>query len=494
MHAIPRIARFAGALVAGAALAACADLDLTNPSQQTTDTFWASEQDARQAVTATYNGLLANGTYGRWLAFAHDIRSDIGFSPSPWADLSNFNKFTLVDFDFEVNREIWQHHYAAIFRANQVIANVPGIEMDAARRAAYVGEARFIRALLYFNLLNLYGGNIPLVLEPSQPDTRPASSTEAAVWAQIESDATAARAALPNSWSGADVGRATAGSAAALLGKAHLQQREWALAEAALAPLTSGGRYALMASYGDNFTAQAENNRESVFEVQFGDRSQLALGVRGLNIAKMVGPCGPSFCDGRPTRWYFDQFLAERTVGGDVDPRLDATIFWNKPGGMDVYGRSFASRYGANSTDLFFKKWGEHYIPGDQDWDAGINYRVIRYADVLLMLAEAINEQGRPAEALPLLNQVRRRVGMPDVPAGLSAATMRERILRERLLELGLEQQRLLDLKRHGRLTAALVSNDQEFSFFVPNKSELLPIPITETNLNPGVTQNPGWR
>jgi starch-binding outer membrane protein, SusD/RagB family len=482
-------------LLTGAALVAttgCVKLDLTNPNQATTDTFWQSQNDAVQAVNATYNALQNNGTYGRWVGFAFDIRSDIGFSPSPWADLSNFNKFTLVDYDFEVNREIWQHHYQAIFRANQVIANVPGIEMETGLRDRLVGEAKFVRALMYFNLVNLYGGNIPLITEPSEPSTRPASSTEADVYTRIYTDLTDAAAALPPSYSGADVGRATRGAALALLGKAHLQQRDWAAAATALQTVTTLG-YDLIPNYAENFTSANENNRESVFEVQFGDRSLLASGVRGLNMAKMIGPCGPSFCDGRPTQWYFDQFQQERTTTGAVDPRLDATIFYNKPGGMDVYGQSFQARYGASSTDLYFKKYGEYYIAGDQDWDAAINYRVIRYADVLLMLAEALNEQGQTAAAKPLVDRVRARVNLAPLPGGLSQAAMRDRILHERLLEFGLEAQRFLDLKRQGLLTKALEAHDPEFSFFTAQKSERLPIPVSERNLNPGVQQNPGW-
>jgi len=485
----------ASSLLLGAALiatAGCVELDLTNPNQQTTDTFWQNSNQAVQAVNATYNALQNNGAYGRWQAFNFDIRSDIGFSPSPWADLSNYNKFTLVDYDFEVSRETWQHHYGAIFRANQAIANVPNIDMETALRDRLVGEAKFIRALLYFNLVNLYGGNIPLITEPSEPDTRPASSTEADVYTQIETDLTDAAAALPPSYAGGDVGRATRGAALALLGKAHLQQRDWAAAATALQTVTTLG-YDLIPSYAENFTAANENNRESVFEVQFGDRSLLASGVRGLNIAKMVGPCGPSFCDGRPTQWYFDQFQQERTTTGAVDPRLDVTIFYNKPGGMDVYGQSFAQRYGAGSTDLYFKKYGEYYIAGDQDWDAAINYRVIRYADVLLMLAEALNEQGQAAAAKPLVDRVRARVDLAPLPAGLSQAEMRDRILHERLLEFGLVGQRFLDLKRHNLLTPALEAHDPEFAFFTPEKSERLPIPVSERNLNPGVNQNPGW-
>jgi len=477
----------------GTALSGCSTLDLTNPNQASSDTFWKTETDALQGINATYNGLLNNGTYGRWLGFAYDIRSDIGTSPSPWADLANFNKFTLTDYNFEVNREIWQHHYQAIFRANEVTANVPGIQMNATLRDRIVGEAKFIRALLYFNLVNLYGGNIPLITAPPLPGDQPASSTVDAVYAQIEKDLTDAAAVLPATYTGGDVGRATKWAALGILGKAQLQQRKWAAAQATLAQVIASNQFSLMPNYADNFTDAKENNAESLFEVQFGDRTQLAAGVRGLNIPKMIGPCGPSFCDGRPTRWYFNQFFQETTTSGGVDPRLDATIFYNKPGGMDVYGTPFATRYGATSTEIYFKKWGQYYVPGDQDWDNPINYRVLRYADVLLMQAEALNEQGQTAQAYQYINAVRARVSLAALPAGLTQAQMRDRILHERLLELGLEGSRWLDLKRQNLLSRALIPNDDEYNFFVANKSELLPIPVSETNLNRNVRQNPGW-
>jgi starch-binding outer membrane protein, SusD/RagB family len=480
-------------LLLAATLPACTDLDLTDPNRPSTDTFWQTREHAIAGVNAAYNALLNNGAYGRWLVFATDLRSDIGMIQSPWTDLSNFTKFTFTSYDFEVNREIWQHHYQAIFRANQVIARVPGIAMDAVLRGRIVGEAKFIRALLYFNLVTLYG-NVPLITTPPLPTDRPATAAPAAVWAQIEQDLTEARAVLPQSYGSTDLGRATWGAATALLGKAHLQQREWGTATAVLQEVISPELYDLMPSYADNFTAQVENDQESVFEVQFGDRSFLSAGVRGLNIARMVGPCGPSFCDGRPTRWYFEQFQQDSTVGGQADPRLDLTVYYNKPGGMDVYGRPFADRYSADPTVLFFKKYGEYYLGlADQDWDAAINFRVIRYADVLLMQAEALNELGRTPEAYPLVDRVRARVDLPPLPAGLNQDEMRERILRERMFELGLEGQRWADLQRHDRLAPALQAIDAEFQFFVAGKSELLPIPQTEIDLNPNARQNPNW-
>ena len=480
-------------VLVGAAWAGCVNLDLTDPNEPSSDTFWQTPAQAVAGVNAAYNALENNGTYGRWLVFATDLRSDIGMIQSPWTDLSNFTKFTFTSYDFEVNREIWQHHYEAIFRANQVIARVPGIRMDAALRDRIVGEAKFIRALMYFNLVTLYG-NVPLTTTPPTPTDRPATASPAEVWAQIERDLTDARAALPQSYSGADVGRATWGAATALLGKAEMQQGKWSAAAATLQEVIGSGLYDLMPNYADNFTDRFENNQESLFEVQFGDRSFLSSGLRGLNISRMVGPCGPSFCDGRPTRWYVEQFLQDSTVGGQVDPRLDLTIYYNKPGGMDVYGTPFATRYSADTSVLFFKKYGEYYLGlPDQDWDAAINFRVIRYADVLLLEAEALNELGRTAEAYPLVDQVRARVTLAPLPVGLSQVAMRDRILRERMFELGLEGQRWADLARHNLVTPALQADDAEFQFFVAGKSELLPIPQTERDLNPNVKQNPGW-
>lgn len=270
-----------------------------------------------------------------------------------------------------------------------------------------------------------------------------------------------------------------------------------------LAPLISSGRYSLLPNYGDNFVAAGNNNAESVFEVQFGSRATLSQGVRGLNMGKFFGPCGgQSFCDGLPTTWFFEQFFQDSTVTGGVDPRLDATIFYNHPGAL-VYGQEFADVYADRLNDpartdsvIFWKKYNAYYNP-IQDFDEPINFKVLRYADVLLMQAEALNEQGQTDAAYPFINQVRARAMLKPLPAGLNQDQMRQRILHERLLELGLEQQRWLDLQRQNLLTAeylpVLQEHDAEFNLFTVGKGELLPIPTPEVNLNPNVEQNPGW-
>jgi hypothetical protein len=499
-HHMPttRYRGLAASLLAGALLlAGCTSIDVTNPNSPTSDNFWKTSADAQAGLTATYRGLNENGAYGRWLVFATDLRADDGRIQSPWTDLQNFASFTFVSYDFEVNRELWQHPYQAIFRANQVIANVPKISMDATARDRIVGEAKFIRALMYYNLVTMYG-NIPLITDPPTPTSRPASVPPATTYAQIEKDLTDAIAVLPEGTMATSNGRATKGSAQGLLGRAQLQERKWAAAAATLQPLATGTTYSLMPNYADNFTQAGNNNNESLFEVQFADEEQLSQGVRGLNITKMVGPCGPSYCDGRPTQFLFNEFQQETDTLGQVDPRLDATIFYNKPGGMNVYGRSFISRYGATSTAIYFKKWGEYYLNEDQDWDAPIDFRVIRFSDVLLMYAEALNETGQTAAAYPFIDRVRQRAGLAKLSVakpGLTTATMREQILHERLTELALEGSRFNDLARHDKFTtdlATLKAHDPEFNFFKPGY-EYLPIPQSEIDLNPNVKQNPGW-
>jgi len=466
----------------------CADLELTNPNEQTTATFWQTEQHALQGVNAAYRGMQENGAYGRWLQFAYDIRSDLGFSRSPWGELANFTATIFTDLDFEVSRQIWNHHYGAIFRANQVIDNVPGIQMNAALRDRIVGEAKFIRALMYFNLVNLYG-NVPLNLKTSVAADRPSQATPAQVWAQIEKDLTEAMAVLPPSYGGADVGRATRGAAQALLGRAQLQQRKWAPAAQTLQQVISSGQYELVPNYRDNFTEAGDNNREGIFEVQFGGPNVLAAGSRGQNIIKLIGPCapnGPAFCDADVTDWYFSQFNEKTATGGD-DPRLDATLFFRGT----AYNRPYSDYFGSAEGRKFWIKYGEFYRNG-QDWDNPINVKVMRLGGALLQHAEAAVMAGDAAAARTSVNRVRARAGLAPL-----ATVNLEAVEREQLRELGFENERWLFLARHGWLTdpariQILASRDTQFRNFQPHQA-LLPIPATEVNLNSNVKQNPGW-
>ena len=524
-----RIKRLLATLLIGATAAGCTDLDVTNPNQQSSQSFWNSASDANLGLTAAYNGLLELGVFSRWHIFANDIRSDIGTArTSPWGDLANFNAFHLNDYNFEINRHLWVHNYMLVQRANLVIANVPGIEMDATERDRIVGEAKFLRALAYYHLVTLYE-NVPLITAPPLPTDRVEAAEPATTWAQIEKDLVEAIAVLPEVGDAA-TSRVTKGAAQAMLGRVRLQMAgtlnmpaKWGEAAQVLGTVVSSGDYSLLADYADNFRESRDrNNPESLFEVETEDK--WPIGVTGISFPKMIGPCyrpgdprpvgvpseyNPTFCDGRPTRWYYETFLTSRTTTNDVDPRLDATILYPRADRAteQVYGRDRASYFIDNplspareDTMLFFRKYGETELPTDQRWDNPVNYKVIRYADVLLMQAEALNESGQTPLAFAPLNQVRQRVGK-SVLSGLSQAQLRDTILTERMFELGLEASRFNDLRRHGRLLPALAAHDPDFAAdlaasrlgFEIGKSERLPIPTTERNLNPRLAQNPGW-
>lgn len=468
--------------------AGCAELELTNPNEQTTETFWQTEQDALLGVNAAYRGLQENGAYGRWLQFAYDMRSDIGYSRSPWGELANFTATVFTTYDFEVNRQIWNHHYGTILRANQVIDQVPGIQMNAALRDRIVGEARFIRALMYFNLVSLYG-NVPLQLKTSVAQDRPQQATPDQAWTQIEADLTAAAAALPASYSGADAGRATRGAAQALLGRAHLQQREWAQAAAAFQAVISSGQYSLLSSYRQNFTEAGDNSAETIFEVQFGGPEVLAGGSRGQNVVKLLGPCapnGPAFCDGDVTEFFRQQFN-ETTTTGQPDPRLDATIFFRGT----AYNRPYSDYFGSGEGRMFWIKFGEYYKNG-QDWDNPVNIDVMRLGGILLLHAEASLMAAQAGPALTSINAVRQRAGLaPRTTIDLAV------VEREQIRELGFENERFLFLARHNWLTdparfATLAARDPQFAGWKATQA-LLPIPATEVDLNPNVQQNPGY-
>ena len=474
----------------------CDSLVQTDPNNPTADTFWDSQEAAVLGINATYHTFHLFGTYQRYTFMVWDQRSDVSFSTSPWADLANVSKFTFSSYDFEFNQGTWNDHYSGIFRANQVITYVPEIDMDPALRDRIVGEAKFIRALLYFNLTTLYG-DVPMPLELQSPEDRPPQVPSEQVWAQVEQDLTEARQALPRQYSGDDVGRATWGAATALLARAHLQQREWAEAARFYKEVIDSGLYSLEPNYGDLFDDVNENGPESVFEIQYTDDSRLAQGAFGDWRSQQCGPPLLGWGDCQPTQWFFDRFFEEPTVDGDVDPRAYATFFWNDPQNTTVYGRTYEQVYGAESTTPYWKKYTEYYNAGSR-LDAPINQLVIRYGMVLLHYAEALTELGRQNEAYPVVDQVRQRANLAPLSQtrpGLGQGAMREQVEREQLLEMGAENVRILYILRHDLMQneiGELTAHDPEFRFYQPGR-ELLPIPQSEVDLNPNVQQNPGW-
>ncbi|QIX62859.1 RagB/SusD family nutrient uptake outer membrane protein [Hymenobacter sp. BT18] len=495
-------------------------LDQPNPNLPTAETFWQNSQDANKGVLAAYSGLQQLGNYRRWIYFAYDLRSDEGFSSSPWPELQNFTKFILADYNFVVNTDVWGHHYVGINRCNQVLAYVPAIEMDATLKAQLLGEARFIRALHYFNLVSLYGRPV-MATEPATADYRPAqAASEQEVWDFIVQDLEAAKAGLPVSYSGNDIGRATKGAATALLGKAYMQQRKWAEASAQLAEVIGSGRYSLTPDYRDNFRHDRENNSESVFEVQFtaeysADRDDDYAGAsEASQRAQFFGLPGKGWTDGEARAWLIDEFLKEKTATGKKDPRLAATLFFSRnrsgypndptdPVDQDdkaydnlTLDQRFATE-AYNRGRVYWRKYENDYWKNAEGYYSPINHRVLRYADVLLSQAECLNEEGKTGEALPLVNQVRARVGLAPL-GSLGQEALRAQLMHERVTELAGESWRWHDLRRWGLLDSQagvdeLKARDPDFNNFEVGKSALLPIPRTDVDIA-NLTQNPGWK
>ncbi|WP_442845767.1 RagB/SusD family nutrient uptake outer membrane protein [Leeuwenhoekiella sp. H156] len=491
------------------------DFDEPNPNSPTIASFWQNAEDAQKGVNAIYSTFYRTAsTYSRWMYYHGSLHADEGFGSGGDIGLNNLMSFNQNDYNQNLTAETWHNMYVGIFRANQVIANVPAIDMDEELKARLVGEAKFLRALFYFNL-TLYYGRPPLMLEPSQPLDTPPNATTAEAYAQVALDLEQAIPDLPVSYSGIDLGRATRGAAYALLGKTHLQQQQYTEAAAAFEWLVEGpgaGVYDLTENYRDNFLISTENNVESVFEIQFqenlsettdNDVDESRVNNTGTSISQFYAPPGIGFNDGAARRWLIDEFLEETTVTGERDPRLAASFIFDftNPAGPDatqVYGQSFSSRFGngPNANGVWFRKLLNDHWKNFEGFRSPNNYRLIRYADVLLMYAEALNGLGRTQDAYPYVDRVRERAGLAPLSTAkpnLNQDAFLEQLKHERITELSGEAWRFADLKRWGDLGPALSSRDPEFQNFVVGKHENYPIPQRDIDLNPNLTQNPNY-
>ena len=428
----------------------------------------------------------------------------------------NVGRFNSNPTDPAIYGWAFETYYIGINRCNQVLNNVPTIVMDEGLKARVLGQAYFLRGLYEFHAVNLFK-NVPLPTSATEFYHPQASHAEG--WDRVIADFAAAADLLPVSYdgvSGPDAGqpgRATKGAALGYLGKAYLFNHRFAEARDTFLSVINLGVYSLMPNYRDNFTDTNENNAESLFEVQFsravggGD-----LGWGGFPIASWsktsaraitYAPRIFGWTDVQPTQALFDEFHQETTVGGELDPRLRATMFYNYPG-CTLYNQDFATIY-AGSNDLFAlfcRKYqnSDGQYANEMDWRSGINERLLRYADILLMYAETLNETGNTAGAYQYIQMVRDRVNLPNlnsVQPGMSQAQMREQIGHERFLEFALEGHRFDDIRRWGWLEdpaklAWLKSRDGEFNSYAAGR-EYFPIPQLEMDNNPGMIQNPSY-
>ena len=494
------------------------DLTQVDPNNNAVDSFWKTDQDAIEGVNAAYGSLLTDGTYMRSTPLLLDARADDARTNSPWGSMYNAGHFNSNVADASIYGWAYETYYQGIYRANQVLINVPNIEFeDAALKNRILGQAYFLRGLYLFHAVNMFK-NVPL---PTELAVYYPQKTQAEGWEQVIADFKAASELLPTTYdniSGIDAGqkgRATKGAALGYLGKSYLFIKDFANAKTTFKQVIDLGVYSLVSNYRDNFTTANENNSESLFEVQFSrDAGGVDLGWGGAPAsgwgktsarAITYAPRAFGWTDVQPSWALFNEFHDEKTKTGDLDPRLDATIFYNKPGGMKLYGKDFATFYAKSPGDLndiFCRKYqnSDGEFADEYDWRSGINERLLRYADILLMYAETLNETGDTPGAYAYIQMVRTRVGLPDLATakpGMSQAEMREQIGHERFLEFPLEGHRFDDIRRWGWLEnptklAWLKSRDAEFDSYAPGR-EFFPIQQSEMDNNPGMVQNPSY-
>lgn len=457
--------------------------------------FWQSQDDATKAVNAMYGNLRG------WLftAFAaagvESIPSDdasTGTEPSDgsYPFMNEFDTYKVTSTNDRVY-DFWNGMYQEINYANQVLDNIPNIDMDGALKARYLLEAKFVRAYSYFRLVRAFG-DVPLRLsvptDASQYNLP--RSPKADVWAAIEQDLTDA-AALPASYSGADVGRATKGAALSLHAKVALYQSKWADVKTYTDQVMGLG-YSLYANYEKIFREEGENCSESIFEVQAAYVPSVSGASNGqyCQIQQARGPFdGNGWGFNTPTQSLADAYEAN-------DRRRGSSILFR---GSSSFEGDLIPLTATNPMYNY-----KSYVPfTSYTTTAGAqqNVRIIRYADVLLMNAEANNELGNTTDALASLEKVRKRArdfsiangapagALPEVTT-TSQTELRDAIYHERRVELGMDfDSRYFDVIRQGR--GAEVFGP---SGWTANKNEVWPVPQKEIDNSFGtLTQNPGY-
>jgi starch-binding outer membrane protein, SusD/RagB family len=471
-------------------LSACTDF-LTEDlkGEFSSDTFYKNDKQAIQAVNGVYHAI-AFTRFDNAIWIFGDIASEDavkGGNPGDQAEITYIDEFN-ADANNGIINNYWLYAYEAIARANNVIANVPAVSMDEALKNRIMGEAKFIRAYTYFNLVNVFG-KVPLKLLPqlSQETVHVPLSEVSAIYTQIEKDLTEAVAVLPVSYNSPDVGRVTRGAALAMLGKASLYQQKWQAALGYFQQVDAVGIYGLLPAYADNFKLANENSKEAVFEIQHLTGQNPFTGS-ALN-QWFAPPAEGGYYFNAPTQSLVDAF--EKSTTGEADPRLDASI--GRDGQPWLNGDLFSASW--SPTGFLTKKHQQPLseISSSLKGDGDLNYIYLRYADVLLMKAEAFCENNNADSAKANLNKVRQRArasynGTPPADLLQDVTTsdinlLKTAIRNERRVELAQEFHRYFDLMRWGK-TVAETALGPDFNF---EAKRYLPLPQAEIDANQAI-------
>ncbi|MDR1402577.1 MAG: RagB/SusD family nutrient uptake outer membrane protein [Tannerellaceae bacterium] len=464
--------------------ASCHDfIELEPDDTVSINQMFTSESDFRDAINGSYHPL--RSLYNNFYIFG-DLRGDDAWKEVTRGTASyHSDVFTMNDTESLLGNT-WEGYYQIISRANFVLEKIEEADKSIfSNLDRYDGEARFLRALAYFDLVRIFG-DVPSVknsLTIDESYTVRREKVETIYNDIIIPDLIDAANKLPVSYSGEDVGRATKGAAKSLLGRVYLTLADFAKAEGILQEVTTMG-YALLPDYNDLWTYENEHHSEYIFDIEymrggFGQGNSFTYNFLPMHaeFTAMIGISGGwGGEDINPTHVLVQLF---ETSPGDLrrDITLDAT------GGFINTNGEFV-RFIQAAT--YSKKYQTSLLNTS---DGHANWKVIRYADVLLMLAEAQNENGKTEEALTHLNTVRVRAGVPAY-ANTGQADIREKIYNERRLELSFEGHRWFDLIRTGRALGAMqsIGMKEHHVFF--------PIPLTQLqviNNEEILWQNPGY-
>ncbi|MDW5287212.1 RagB/SusD family nutrient uptake outer membrane protein [Formosa sp. PL04] len=473
------------------------DLQLTNPNQLSPDTFFSNESQVQSAVNAAYANLQPFGVYGRNLFYMMDNMSHENAGNGQ----QEGDKVTFADFSFDSSnnliKDYWDGCYRGINKANFVISNsdlinaLPESTLSAKNKAKYIGEARFLRAHYYWMLINRFG-KLPIYHgdESDNPLGQPISSKED-VYQLIIEDLTNASENLLSKEEEV-YGRVTKGAAQAFLGKVLLYQESYS---AALTSFQSMSGYELEADYYTNFMEETEHGVESVFEIEY----DLALGAEQFWWSAVNG-VGPNHATLRGRDYglldWFNVYPSDNLVAAfePGDNRFEGSFYvagdtYNN--GENTFKELDFAENGGDIRPIAWKKYQNYYKQTSENQKSGINVKVIRYSDVLLMMAECENEVGSQANAIGYINQVRARAGLAALSTSLPKDAVFKAIIHERKVELNGEQVRFDDMIRWGIVATELADTN-----FQSGKNEVWPIPDQEINTNASVTaadQNSGY-
>lgn len=458
------------------------------------ENFFQTAQDAEQALTAVYDIVGQKGYY-------RDAIFPLGESTSDNIDEQTgdngdfgFHYKALSDYrwvqDNPFTRARWYDSYKGIFRANILLEKLPEIEMDDALRQRFAAEAKFLRGLYYFTLIISYG-DVPLVTEILTRDEYSALSRtdQSLVYAQVEQDIMEAADVLPVSIEGdAEIGRATKGSALGLLSRVYLYEGKWQESVQASEQVVGLNTYNLIDDYGSMFSGQNENSEESLFEMQSVSRAPSFWSGQSENLYSVMWSPMIGWAN-----WYTPSVdVINAFEEGDIR-RKASLLLVGANDSIDLNGDGIidpfpAPEIGSNTvfyTDSNVRKFLPEGRPLNDANNYDINFPILRYAEILLNYAEALNELGRSAEALVPLNEVRERAELPPLST-TDQNELRSLIYHERRIELVFEGHRFFDLKRQNRAAEILGPLGWQ-----TGTHEYFPVPQEELDLNPNLTQYP---